>query len=152
MSENLELSGKQIASFIVLSLAISTPIAMAQDNVCNEELLADASVMIQQPQPIHVVNPPVARYAGPEYFGFGFKGDIVKPEAFPQQLPPVQDTAQYMQVQSSVLNDANANTKIDANTKLDTVNINNIKSNSNFINTEYGSVRVIEPSGHYIFK
>ena len=67
-------------------------------------------------------------------------------------MPPVQDTAQYMQVQSSVLNDANANTKIDANTKLDTVNINNIKSNSNFINTEYGSVRVIEPSGHYIFK
>ena len=143
MSEN----GKQIASFIALTVAIAAPIAMAQDTY-SDELLADASVMIQRPE---IVNPTVARYAGPEYFGFG--GPVKAIDTLPNpQIPKIQDTAQYMQVQSNVLKDVNTNTQINANSDGNMVNINNVKQDTNFINTEYGSVKVLDPTGHYIFK
>ena len=143
--------GKQIASFIALTVAISAPSVIAQDIDNTGDLVADAAVMIQKPEPVAY---PVMRYAGPEYFGFG-GGTVnaVKPVPIQQlPIPQVQDTAQYMQLQNNAINNANSNTQINTNTNINTVNINNVKPNTNFVNTEYGSVKVLDSAGHYIFK
>ena len=147
MSEN----SKQIASFIALTVAISAPMAIAQETY-TENLMADASVMINHDT---VTVSPVMRYAGPEYFGFGPTTirEVTTPVVLPKaDIPPVQDTAQYMQVQSNILNNTNASTQINTKADVNTVNINNVQTNSNFINTEYGSVKVLDAGGHFIFK
>ena len=156
MNEKTDIKSMQIASFIILSLAMSSS---AIAGVCNPEstdLIADAGVGLVGPAPQNpiLVEPPVMRYAGPAYFGFTTIDVAPPPQIMQPQsqtlLQQTQDAAKYMQIQNNTL-DTNVNTNINTNIK-PVAEINTVKAGTNFVNTEYGSVRVIEPSGHYIFK
>ena len=128
--------GKKIASFIVMSVAVAVPAVAASDDVnVNYDLIADAGTQIH-------IDAPVCRYAGPEYFGYNIKPNTVKPS-----LPDVKDVAQYAQLNNTQVNEAATMKNVDSVTILNKTN-----SNGNFVNSQYGSVKVIEPSAHYVFK
>ena len=123
-----------------MSVAVSMPaVAMPNDNI--EDYTADGVIIANGP---YTVDAPVCRYAGPEYFGFTNKTintDVNK------QIPQIRDVAQYTQINSAQINE---NTTIkDIN---NVTNINNQIPSDNFVNSQYGSVKVVEPSAHYIFK
>lgn len=172
MSGNFENLNKQIASFIIMSAALSTPVVASSYDVQNN-LIADGSIIVN-PMPINhevismyaapeipifnpnpiVVNPPVLKYAAPE-----IPTNIINPQ--PPVAPIVKYAAPQMpNVNSEINSDLNSSSsKLNSDitnqaVKLgDNLNKSSVNSASHgFVITDYGNVRVIEPYSHIIFK
>ena len=130
MADDFESFNKQIAAYVVLSVALSTPAAFADPLVVAPPVLryggpTNPAVMIDK---INVIEPPLLRYAGPP-------NPIMYAEPKNVVLPAA-DTAQYAVPQIPAVE-----TNLHMNNM---INTNNINMNN------FGGIQL--SPGHFIFK
>lgn len=86
-------------------------------------------------QPAVKIDPPIVRYAGP-------------PASIEQKIDAIKATETISAQQNLTAPQAKFNTDGVRNINLNTANV----TNDTFIYTDYGSVKVLQPFAHYVFK
>ena len=188
MAESFENLNKQIASFIILSAALSAPVNADTISATNNNLIADASISmpaqighneiiamyaapqipigeIIKPTPMPEVPPAISMYAAPQH------PIIIEPTPVPAPIlryaapnfpfKPIKPSEKIqMQKEAPALNESSLNiNKVNSTNMQAGVNTaasikhsaGNIRT-QDFVITDYGNVRIIEPFSHIIFK